>query len=173
MYMKALKQVFIIALLIVISHLAVGQSFTVPKNYTLKEVSDYAKYEKDIIDCVIWLENTPVDEQRNKRSKANQFLIQWVTGSPNLTISINSKIVNFTDKNPDLLIIFLGGWAKYALENPEYKDDEVKCNLAGLRSVIKVYKKRNGMKKDRNVEKLIKLEKKGELEEWVKQQLKK
>ena len=171
--MKTLKQVFIVASLIVISHFAVGQSFTVPEDYTLKEVSDFTKYEKDVIDCVTWLENTPVDEQKSKRSEANKFLIQWASGSPNITISINSNIVNFSDKNPVLLVIFMGGWVKYALENPDYKDDEVKCNLAGLRSVIKVYEKGNGMKKDRNVEKLIKLEKKGKLEEWVKQHLKK
>jgi hypothetical protein len=36
-----------------------------------------------------------------------------------------------------------------------------------------MYKKVNGMKKDKNVENLIKLEQKGELEKWVKEQLKK
>lgn len=69
----------------------------------------------------------------------------------------------------------MGGWTKFVLENPKYQKDLVKGNLAGLKSVINVYEnnKDNAMKKDKSVEKLVKLNKKGELENWVKEQLKK
>ena len=171
--MKILKSTLIMVLLLTISQWAVAQSFTVPKDYKLKKKSDYAKYEQDFIGAVNWLEQVPVGEQTHKRSKVDRFVIEWISGSPDISVVIKENIVVFTDKNPNLLVNFLGGWGKYALEHPEDKDDEVKCNVAGIRSAIKVYQLGGEIKKDKKMEKLIKLDKNGKLEEWVREQLKK
>ena len=64
----------------------------------------------------------------------------------------------------------MGGWTKYCLEN-NYSKDNLKGNLAGIRSAIKVYKLGVGLKKDKEMQKLIDLEDKGELEKWVNDQL--
>lgn len=61
----------------------------------------------------------------------------------------------------------MGGWTKYSLEN-NYSKDNVQGSLAGLKSVIKVYKNLS-LKKDKEVEKLIELDNNGELENWVKE----
>ncbi|MBX9850906.1 MAG: hypothetical protein K2X86_04025 [Cytophagaceae bacterium] len=68
--------------------------------------------------------------------------------------------------------MFLGGWTKYAIENPNSKDD-VQGSLAGLKSVIKYYKAGNGTKKDKKLDKWVEKEKNGELEQTVKDILKK
>ncbi len=66
----------------------------------------------------------------------------------------------------------MGGWTKYAIENPNDKD-LFNGHMAGLKSVIKVYKMGKGVKKDKNVENLCKLYEDKKLEEWVKEQVKK
>jgi len=66
----------------------------------------------------------------------------------------------------------MGGWTKYCLQN-NYSRDDVQCNLAALHSTIKVYKKGVGLKKNKEMEKLIALDDKGQLEQWVKDNLKK
>lgn len=148
-----------------------AQEFQVPTNYTLEKEEDFIKYEKDIIDCIRWMEDTPLNQQTEKRKEASAFFIKWLIGAPQVSVEISSDIVNFADTNPMLLIIFMGGWTDMVLANPEYRQDRIKGNMAGLESVISFYKKGNGIKKDKNVDKYIKLQSKGELEKFVKEKV--
>lgn len=127
---------------------------------------EYAASEQRVINTINWLENTPINEDMDNRRTQTLLFIDWMNGSPSVTITINSSIAVFTKVNPELLITFMGGWAKYTLEN-DYKKDELKCNLAGVKSVIAFYKNGNGLKKDKKVEKLLKMND-AELEAWVK-----
>jgi hypothetical protein len=75
--------------------------------------------------------------------------------------------VSFAGTSPDLLMVFLGGWAKHSIESEAY-DDKVAGNLAGLESVIEFYETNKGViPKDKNVEKYIKMKKKGALRDFV------
>ncbi|MCH8902964.1 MAG: hypothetical protein IIA45_03505 [Bacteroidetes bacterium] len=170
--MKILRPIPVIIMLIAIAQIANGQDFKVPKNYSFEEKEDYAQYEEDILDCIDWLENTPINEERKNRGDATGFFLAWILGTPDVTIEINSAVLDFDKKNPSLLITFMGGWTRFALENPKRKSDTIKGTLAGVKSVIKVYKRDDGMKKDRKMEKLIKLQEEGELENWVIDKLK-
>ena len=169
--MKTIKNLLTLTLLLTFSLLH-AQDFDVPKNVKYDNKEDYKLREKEILNCINWIENSPMNKNEDKRKEAYLFLIEWITGSPDVTIGINSNVLPFLDnkKNPDLLVIFMGGWTKFAIENPSNKS-EIDGNVAGLRSVIKVYKMGNGIKKDKDIEKLIKLDEKGDLAKWVKEQL--
>jgi hypothetical protein len=131
---------------------------------------EFIASEKKVINTINWLENTPLDQEVNKRKIQNAYLVAWLTNSPTVTIEVNSRILTFTKKNSELLVTFMGGWTKYCLEN-NYSTDLVKCNTAGIQSAIKVYKKGIAIKKDKAMEKLIELDDKGALEKWVAEQL--
>lgn len=131
---------------------------------------EFVASEKKVIATINWLEDTPLDQDAEKRKIQYALLVAWLTNSPTVTIEVNSNILTFVKKNSDLLIIFMGGWAKYCLEN-NYSIDKVKANIAGIKSAIKVYKKDIGIKKDKAMEKIIELDDKGELETWVTEQL--
>lgn len=131
---------------------------------TTKE--EFIKSEPAIISLVDWLENTPLDQEPDKRKRMYAILLAWLTNSPTVTVEVNQKVTPMSKKNPDLLAIFLGGWTKYSLQN-SYSKDPVKGNLAGIKSVIKVYKMGIGMKKDKDIEKLVDLDSKNELEAWI------
>ena len=150
-----------------------AQDFEIPKDITLEAPEDYKKYNQDVIDGITWLENTPLNEQESKRKNTSAFLMLWMTGTPTVSIEVSSYVVELTESNPDLLITFLGGWTKYVLENPN-DSDKFKGNLAGLKSILEVYKKnkKTGIKKERAVEKLIKLKSEEDLEKWLKKKLK-
>lgn len=130
----------------------------------------FIKSEPALINTIDWLENTPLNEQADKRKLLNATFVAWVVNSPTVTIEVNSKVAPLAKKNPDLLIIFMGGWAKYSLQN-NYSNDAVQCNLAGLKSVIKVYQMGIGIKKDKDIDKLVDLNSKNELESWIRSQL--
>jgi hypothetical protein len=144
-----------------------AQDFEVPANYVFKKPADFAAYEADIVKCYDWLMKTPSDKELEKRQDAGAFLMGWLSGNPDLTIDVNPKIVNFMDANPDLLLIFVGGWGKYAITSKE--NNKTKGNMAGLDAVIQYYQKnRDKLQKDKHVEKYIKMKDAGELEAFVK-----
>jgi hypothetical protein len=162
--MKKILSIFVFT--VIITGLS-AQDFNIPENYVLKGPADYARYEPDIIKCANWLLITPLNEQVSKRKEANAFLMQWLTGAPNVSVDIKTEIVTFMQPNADLLMIFMGGWVKYALENKDYKN-KFQGNLKGIESVIAFYQKNiNYLKKDKNVEKYIKMKDKGTLEDYI------
>ncbi|MEZ4857121.1 MAG: hypothetical protein R2812_11675 [Gelidibacter sp.] len=160
-----------LVLALTFSTLVISQNFEVPKNYTFKVEKDYAKYEKDIIKCINWLENTPINQDTEKRKEANAFLMQWLTGAPNVSINLAPYVVDLTEKNPDLMMLFLGGWTKYALQNPKDKST-FNGNLAGVKNLMTFYSnnEKTEIKKDKNIEKLLKLTE-TDLKKWLETKL--
>jgi hypothetical protein len=132
---------------------------------------EFIASEKQVLASIDWLENTPINEEKDKRKEQNALLVMWITNSPTVTLTINAAVLDFTKKNKELLIIFMAGWTRYALQN-NYSKEELPGALAGLKSAIKVYKM-GQLKKDKEMEKLVGLDEKGELEEWVKGKLSK
>jgi hypothetical protein len=116
-----------------------------------------------------WLENTPIKEDEAKHKEQYALLTAWIINSPTVNIEVNSKVLPFTKKNSELLIFFMAGWTRYCLQN-NYSKDITQGSLAGIKCAIKIYKA-GGLKKDKEMQKLVDLDDKGELEKWVSEQL--
>jgi hypothetical protein len=150
-----------------ISFTASAQTYEVPKDYVLKVKEDYPKYNDDVVKTVDWLQQTSWAEQTDKRKEASAFLIAWITGSPDVSVEIGSALLKLADKNKELLITFMGGYTKYAiLHKSDF--DKNQANVFALRAMIEKYNNEPTRKKDSAMEKLIKMDKDGKLEEWVK-----
>jgi len=161
-----MKKLFFVSIIVFWGILLFGQEFQVPTNYSLVKAEDYAPYEQDVINCIKWLADVPVDQNTEKRKEANAFLMKWMLGSPNVKIGIQPEIVTFVS-NPEMLMAFLGGWTKYSLETSDFSN-ELKGNIAGIENVIFVYNKNKKIiGKDKNIEKYIKLQSKGKLENEI------
>jgi len=133
----------------------------------LKTEEDYSKYESEVIDKINWLMKTPLGENPKERQEINTFLLQWMVGSPKVSLEVSENIVTYVDC-ADCLMIFMGGWVKYALETKDF-DNKLMGNLEGTKSVIKFYKfNKKVISENKAIEKLIKLEKKNKLEEYIK-----
>ncbi|OOQ57938.1 hypothetical protein [Mucilaginibacter pedocola] len=143
-----------------------AQSFDVPKNYVLKTKDDYARYEPEIIKTANWLQQTPWKQQPVKMEEANQFLLKWAKGTPVVTIRLIEAVMDLSDRNPQLGFVFMAQFSKYALEHREGFDTN-KANIAAIRAVIEKYRAEPTHKSDEDIEYLIGLEDKGELDDWV------
>lgn len=148
-----------------------AQDFTVP-DYKFEKAEDFAPYNEEVLRGIDWILETPLGEQADKRKTIYAFLMAWMTGSPDVHIVVDQNIVtSMGGPNPDLLMIFLSGWTQYALTSD--KKENLRGNLRGIEAVIAFYKKNNGViQKDKNVDKYIKLQEKGKLEEEIQKQLK-
>jgi len=102
-----------------------AQHYTVPSEYSFNEPSEYENYRLNLIEAVNWLEITGLSQENEKRTKANKFIVDWVSGSPDVSVDISEKIVVFTEKNPELLTAFMGGWARLVIKDPTRASDKL------------------------------------------------
>ncbi|HVS98197.1 MAG TPA: hypothetical protein VHE54_16995 [Puia sp.] len=135
---------------------------------TTKEA--FTASEPRVLNTINFLETTPIDKQGDEWRAQAKLLTDWLTNAPEVTIDINARTTPFIKKNPELLFVFMAGWTRYVLQNG-YSKDPVQGNVAGIRSAIKVYKAANGLKKDKEMDRLIKVDENGGLEAWVVEQL--
>jgi hypothetical protein len=148
-----------------------SQEFEVPAAYHFDTKEDYAPYEKDIIAAAKWLHAIPLKEQEEKRKKVSTFVVRWINGSPTVNVELNPTILNMDKKNPGMMVLFMAGCARYVLENNYSKDMRAK-HKAALHDMMTVYKAGIGIKKDKTMEKLIKSNEEGKLDEWLEEHLK-
>jgi hypothetical protein len=145
---------------------ASAQSYDVPKNYVLKTRDDYAKYEPDVIKTADWLQQTPWKAQPQKTEEANQFLLKWAKGTPAVTIRLVEAVMNLSDRNPQLGFVFMAAFSKYVLEHKDDRDPN-NANIVAVRAVVNKYSAEPAHKPDEDIEHLIELDTKGELNDWV------
>lgn len=170
--MKNKRTSSLIIILLLTGFSLFSQEFEVPENVKLETAEDYQKHEAEVLQGIKWLENTKVDEHIQKRQNTHAFLMKWMSGTPDVSIGLEAFQLALTEKNPDLLISFLGGWTRFSLENPDKKDNPLLANEAGIKSILKVYElnKGKGFKKDKRIERLLAMDD-NKLRVWIQDKL--
>ena len=159
----------LITLLLSLTFISSAQDFQVPADLpSTKE--DFIKSEPDFIAAAKWLESTAIANDMDKRTKVNAWVIAWISNSPTVTIEIRGAMIKPFDKNPQLLSVYMAGFTRYSLEN-NYSKDELLCNIAAMKSVVKCCNLGGEIKKDKNLTKLLDADKEGKLEDWIKEAL--
>ncbi|QJX48015.1 hypothetical protein HMJ29_14135 [Hymenobacter taeanensis] len=167
--MKKFTLLLAFALLSAAPAVLAQSAYKVPTNYTLQRPEDYAEYNKEVVATVDWLEKTPSSKEPEKRREANRFLFQWISGTPDVSVQMQKYVADLTAQDPDLLLLFMGGWARYQIQHPEVKDPVV-LNTEGIKTVLKAYQS-GGNKRNKHLDSLVELNAKGTLADWVRKQL--
>ena len=145
----------------------------IPDEFVLETAEDYAPYEDNIVGAIDYLSSNPIDDRDELRAAAEKMFLLWITGSPSVNVHINPYLIEIVEKNPAFLPLFMGGWTKYVIQNPDQKDNHLQGNLEGLEMVLDFYQKGKdfGVVKDKKVAKLLKIQKAGKLKEHIKDQI--
>lgn len=138
-------------------------------DYTLRLPQDYIRFEPQVVEAVNWLEQTPAGQQTAQRQAANKFVFQWLSGSANVQVQLQKYVADLVRQNPDQLLLFMGGWARYQLQHPEVQD-EVMLNVAGINTLLVAYQA-GGYKKNKQLDELLRLRQQNQLPTWVAKQL--
>jgi len=166
--MKNLKNLLFIFLFLVSTSLfSQTVDWETLENAELEEAEDFKEIEPEIIELIDWLGNHSLDHKN--RRVANAYFIKWISGSASVTVELHAYVMDYYKKNTDFMILFMAGWSKYVLENPDKKEDKIGGSLAGVNYFLDFYKKGKdfGVKKDRKVVKLLKKRETGKLEEFI------
>ncbi|MES2543907.1 MAG: hypothetical protein V4548_03410 [Bacteroidota bacterium] len=141
--------------------------FEAPNNLELKTASDFTKYEKDIVQAEKWLEETDLNKEIDKRKEINGFVLQWISGSPTVSVEINDALGKIYGENNQLLALYLASYARNYIELKD-KATNLTAAKAGILSMINVYKKGIDVIKSSEMDKVIKLEKENKLDAYIK-----
>jgi len=144
-----------------------AQDWKVPTDPVLNSIQAYKSYEPDVLACAAWLAMTPIDSAVSKRKEAYSFFMKWTAGAPNVNITLSMSVFDKEVDPPDLLFMFMVGWAEYVLTHPGTDRNQVKGNTAGLAYIVKYYKAGKGLHKSDWLEEITKANDKGKLEVWV------
>lgn len=139
-----------------------AQKFVVPAIPGDIEKSEYAQYTQDAMKCIDWLKtHSPSD---SKRKDVASFALWWLTGTPDVQMVLNTDVVKFEDGN--LLLMFLGGWAQYAIQKED--DNQVEGCYAGIEAALNYYEQyKKSLPKDKGAEQLLKMKNKGTLKDFI------
>ena len=161
----------LLAAILLFCNQSFSQDFNVPAGYQFNSKEDFSKYEPDVLAASKWLLATPFNEQEAKRKDVFSFIFAWVSGASNVDVEINPTVMDFEKKNPGMLPVYIAASLKCVMENNYSKDMKAKHTYA-MHEMIKVYKAGKGIKKDKKMEKLIKADEEGKLDEWLAENMK-
>ncbi len=160
-----MKNLLTLIALLFIGMNSVAQDLDIPQNLELKTEADYKKLEPLVLQSIDWLQNEPMEKNEAKRKEVNAFLVQWMSGTPSVSIGIVADLVPL--ECADCMVAFMCGWTKYSLEN-NYSKDNLQCAQRGVERTIAFYKKnKKALGKNKEVENLISLQKKGKLKAFI------
>ena len=171
-----MKTISILSIIFLFGLYVNGQDVKIPVNYELKTVDDYAPYADSVVFAANWIINNPLNTMKDTRLLANKFIFRWVSGAPTTHIEIKPEFTNdvMSDKsNPysmDLIMNYIAGMTIIRIENKDA--DELITQEAGIRAMLKGYESIRDENKNKFLEKVLKIEKKGELTQWVKENAK-
>jgi hypothetical protein len=166
--MRKFKLLLACLLAVVLNNIAsrAQTSFEVPSNVVLEAKEDYAKYETAVVDAAKWLEETDLGKEPDKRLEVNAFVLQWVSGSPTVSVEINEHLSKIYGKNIQLIGVYLASYSRHYIEN-KGTATKASATKAALTSMMNVYKKGISIKKSKEMDKLIKQAEEGKLDEYV------
>lgn len=175
------KCLLFMALLWSVCFMAKAQEWNVPA-YSFEGIQPgdpegrYVKYNDDIIKCHDWLQNTPIGTDEMKRIEAKRFLFSWSAGCSHVTITLEKELMYIGKGDNEMIISYMGGWSKYALQHLDKDKDEIAIDaaIAGIEAQIDLYKKNEKLlSSDKELKKMINnfisMKKKKKLREYVKE----
>jgi hypothetical protein len=137
-----------------------------PEKYEWKTARDYKRDEDLVLRTLQWLNKTPLNHELVVRSKANLFVMQWICGSPSLSITIKTSDLPFYEEFPDLLFPYIHGVAQCWLSKNK-GCDELKAAISGFNSVAFMIQSDDSLKKKKSLQTLLKASKKGKMALYV------
>ncbi|HKK75419.1 MAG TPA: hypothetical protein VJ953_10125 [Saprospiraceae bacterium] len=160
---------YTLCLLILAASVLKAQDWPIPKPEVLGSKGDYAKYESVFLKSVDWLIEHDIDAEG--RAPVNAFALAWISGTDAFSIPVEPYLIDLSQRNPDLLLVFLGSWGEFVLKNPEQKHQIYACNWYALQNLLDFYENSSAKKTDKAIEKLLRRRRKDQLQNWLKKRV--
>ncbi len=134
-----------------------GQDYSKLANATFPDAESYKKSEKQVLECADYIVNSPYDSKDVNRLLAIQYIIKWMSGTPDYMFDIDAKATKLIKSKMELNTIYFAAMAKVVLENSgsKYSADEITDKAIDI-LVSYCSKPENNIKPTRAIKKIIK-----------------
>jgi hypothetical protein len=137
----------------------------IPTENTWTTAAQYKRDLENVKKILQWLICCPLESEITRRSEANAFVLEWISGSPWVHVEVNSSDLPFTNDFPDLLFTYIHGYALKALETKQKQSHDVYCE-AGYNAVAQLTHT-DTFKKNERIEELHKAVKRNRLTDYM------
>lgn len=160
-------RLLLVALLLSTTSLRAQSTYEPPERPDLNNAADFKRYEPDVIAATTYLKSTPLGVDTAHRKQVAGFLMQWLIGSPDVSINARASILAYVSEPADLMLLYMGGWGVHVIQTSD--TTELGGNLAGIRTVLGYYADRNNrVPRNKGLDKLKDLDDEGKLAAFVK-----
>ena len=136
-------------------------------NIKLEEKEDYKIAEATVLKASEYLFTTKYDKEDLERLYAIEFIMKWMNGTPDFSFELNEKFTKPFLHETDLLGLYMGALAKFAIEHKDQAKDATTVNLNAVKIIIGYSSKpANNLKQTGELKKMAAALKKGELEKY-------
>jgi len=104
----------------------------------------YAELEPSVLADINWLNNNPLGKNTEMSNDKSRFVLMWMSGSPDVSIRMDDRLITFQGAEPAVLMAYMMGWTKYSLEN-NYSNDPIYAAVAGITNAVGFYEKNKKM----------------------------
>lgn len=152
---------FILLLSLTIQNAPAQPKGIIPDTLVLDQRWNYDHYTHLVVPTVNWLQSTPLTENKELRSRHNNFLMFWLQKNEDVVVNMPEYLLRFQNASRELYFIYTGGWIKYALETGDR--NQVNCAMAAVNAVLDFYSHNMGVPKNDYLDHLLSIRQKGKL----------
>lgn len=153
------------ACLLFCSQLSYSQELPDYDKYILHERTDYKAADSIALKASDYLLSTPFEKNNVDRLRSIQFMIRWMSGTPDYNFNLDQSVSKVIKGNDEMLALYMAAMTKYSLENPASAKNEHLVKVNSMKLVLAYCENpKNNMKMTRELHKLSVANKKGELD---------
>ena len=119
-----------------------------------------------------WLLSKDSFECSEQREAVNAYVLVWLSGHPDVIANVETRVMPFIDKYPELLFPMMHGSAKYALSTNKKDQTQVNSLVSGLKAVDRYCRSSKSLRKDPDLKLHHKLIRKKKISSWIEDQQK-
>jgi len=166
-----MKKLMLVALAALFCTAAFSQDFSKLANYQFESKEDYKAKEPQVKECAQYVTSKPLVKDDANRLVASQFIVMWMTGTPDYTFTIGKgfELVSAKKSETELMGIYLAAMISFVLDNPDKAKDVPVVEKAAVVAVVNYYSNAaNNAKPNKKVQKLIDAKNAGTLDDAIK-----
>lgn len=165
-----MKRLFFALLFGLLSHISFAQNLPDFDAIKLDKKEDFNSVADDAaLQASNFLFSTPLKKDNIDRLKSLQYIIKWMSGTPDYNFSLDEQATKFAKKNDDLLGLYMAAMTKYILQNKPDSKDQNKIKFNAVKIIITYAKDENNkVKINSELKKVIEADDKGQLSEYLK-----
>lgn len=160
-----MKKILLICLLLC-SHVLFAQTVPDFDLIKLEKAGDYKPAEPYALQTAVYLLSTPAEKGSENRLKSLQFLLKWMSGTPDHSFVLDQSVSKLIGDDKNVLGIYMAAMVKFALSGNAAARDAKAIKLNAINSLLDYCEnKNNNIKMGKQLKKLSGARAKGELEQ--------